>query len=434
MVIVQILERNILNINILKMTESPIWPSQQITYKNKCLIMVAMIVFATTFYSKAQSVSLGARFSPVVVSKAFVQNPSPAKIAGPKQNSLEADLYVINQITDHIGLKLSAGFGFVPWEFAINAPRSAFGTGDGQIFEAHSSNAYSYKSVGLSAIYNIPLKTDLIEVSAGLSLRRYTFGEDPDGFKTTYSGGSPGDIIVNINAVGNDIYPSMPVNVNYSIRTGRQTKLKIGVVRNIAFKPIADSELTVVMYNETFKGKFSPRTSFWGLNMQFEYSLTKLAEEKSEHKHIQKTPHLFRKSIFLEFSGTGIGFTGNFDMRFKPGQNDGFGFRAGIGSGYAYFSEDEDVLNRYLSLPLNLNYIIGKRRSGLEAGLGITPQFAFSQTTHGRQMPLQGFLNLGYRFQAIDKGVMFRTNWTPAISSDQIYARMFGLSLGYSFK
>ena len=86
----------------------------------------------------------------------------------------------------------------------------------------------------------------------------------------------------------------------------------------------------------------------------------------------------YSKAVFLELGGNGALFSANYEMRFKKGKQDGLGFRAGLG--------------------------------------GIR------------------FLNVGYRFQPIENGFLFKINWTPVISGGRFEPRWFGISLGYGFK
>lgn len=43
------------------------------------------------------------------------------------------------------------------------------------------------------------------------------------------------------------------------------------------------------------------------------------------------TPAQHNKAIYVEVLGNGVGISANYDMSFKRGVQDGFGFRAGIG-------------------------------------------------------------------------------------------------------
>lgn len=149
-----------------------------------------------------------------------------------------------------------------------------------------------------------------------------------------------------------------------------------------------------------------------------------------------------RKAVFVEGLGNGIFLSGNFDMRFKPDQNDGLGFRAGIGGGV--FNDNNDgSTNSFglLTFPLSVNYLVGKKRSSFESGIGLTPlinnvsiQSIDNEFFNRSGLGVSGFLNIGYRFQPINNGFMFRINWSPAFNSAGFSPRWFGLSLGYSFK
>lgn len=149
-----------------------------------------------------------------------------------------------------------------------------------------------------------------------------------------------------------------------------------------------------------------------------------------------------RKSIYAEALGNGIIVSANYDMRLKKNQNDGLGFRAGIGGG-SLAGYDETGMSAnigVLTFPLSLNYVVGKKRSGFETGAGFTPIYVSASVetdtefAHADGLGVTGFLNAGYRFQPINSGVMFRVNWTPAFNRSGFIPGWFGLSLGYSFK
>ncbi|HQS05811.1 MAG TPA: hypothetical protein PLT16_09260, partial [Daejeonella sp.] len=158
----------------------------------------------------------------------------------------------------------------------------------------------------------------------------------------------------------------------------------------------------------------------------------------------QKVPEITgkrRKAVFIEALGSGGLFSANYDMRFKPDQNDGWGFRVGVGIGEdlpvevykqrEYFGYYAD---RYLTIPLNINYIIGERRSGFETGITLTPELTNRKLENDPQVKLWTFLNAGYRFQAIKKGLLIRAAWTPGLVNKSFAPLWAGVSLGYSFK
>lgn len=149
-----------------------------------------------------------------------------------------------------------------------------------------------------------------------------------------------------------------------------------------------------------------------------------------------------RKTVFLEVFGNGLIASGNFDLRLKPDQNDGFGLRAGVGGGSfsGYDDQGNSVSIGVVTFPLAINYLVGKKRSSFESGLGITPMYLSAPGTitdeivSGKGFSVTGFLNAGYRYQPINNGLMFHVKWTPAVNSSGFSPKWFGLGLGYSFK
>ena len=77
------------------------------------------------------------------------------------------------------------------------------------------------------------------------------------------------------------------------------------------------------------------------------------------------------KSIYLELLGPSMMVGINYDARFKEGSP--WGYRTGLGFGYSesnWFFGDA-TSTRVYSVPLEVNYLIGKRKSKLELGVGV---------------------------------------------------------------
>jgi len=163
----------------------------------------------------------------------------------------------------------------------------------------------------------------------------------------------------------------------------------------------------------------------YGFNLNFGKAKS---GEFSTLKEVPAATGKLQKSIFVEFFGSAPFISGNFDMRFKPDRNDGFGFRAGAG-----------FFNNYISIPLGLNYIVGKRRSGFETGIGITPVVRMggnqdlSGDPNGSGLEALGFLSTGYRLQSTN-GFMLRANASIANTGSYFVFGWPGISIGYSFK
>ena len=84
----------------------------------------------------------------------------------------------------------------------------------------------------------------------------------------------------------------------------------------------------------------------------------------------QKTVASHNQSLFLELGGNGLGFSANFDSRFKKSDK-GLGYRIGIG---LLPGVDAVVIetSTWFILPFGINYLAGKAPNYFEAGLGGT--------------------------------------------------------------
>ncbi|MEJ8756689.1 hypothetical protein WG947_06770 [Pontibacter sp. H259] len=156
-----------------------------------------------------------------------------------------------------------------------------------------------------------------------------------------------------------------------------------------------------------------------------------------------ETPISHKKAIFVEAFGQGLNASVNYDMRIKKGVRSGLGFRLGVGGIFTGTSNADagNKVNGVVAFPIGLNYLIGENKSSFEAGLGVTPHYAdtvIDSPTNPKIIDengwdTNGYLNIGYRFQPLTNGFMFRVNWTPVISNTGFLAQNFGLSAGYSY-
>lgn len=137
------------------------------------------------------------------------------------------------------------------------------------------------------------------------------------------------------------------------------------------------------------------------------------------------------QNIFVELGGQGLLFTANYDSRFSK-RRDGLGGRAGIG----YISTGGDNAST-MTMPLSLNYLLGKGRQFFEIGLGAT-LLATSGNDNSfwikeNNSNIIGTMSFSYRLQPIDRGFSFRAGLTPIFKKNVFIPYYAGLSLGYSF-
>jgi hypothetical protein len=135
------------------------------------------------------------------------------------------------------------------------------------------------------------------------------------------------------------------------------------------------------------------------------------------------------QNIFVELGGQGLLFTVNYDSRFSK-KRDGIGGRVGIG----YIAEGGDYAT---TVPLSLNYLLGKGKHFFEMGLGATilstggtdESFLFDENNSN----LIGTMSFSYRLQPVDRGFSLRAGLTPVFNKNFFIPYYAGLSLGYTF-
>ena len=139
------------------------------------------------------------------------------------------------------------------------------------------------------------------------------------------------------------------------------------------------------------------------------------------------------RSVSLEVFGAQNTVGINYDSRFKG--NDGWGWRVGLGFGYGDNSGFIDQNIKGVGVPLEVNYLMGKKSSKLELGFGANFGFYHVKEKTGYYFPLGdgsgdkteyykssdnrfGYLmfgNIGYRYQRVS-GFMFRVGITPSFN------------------
>lgn len=137
-------------------------------------------------------------------------------------------------------------------------------------------------------------------------------------------------------------------------------------------------------------------------------------------------------AVFMEILGNGLVYSFNYDTRFTPKQ-DGLGGRAGI----SYLAIDGASV---ATVPLVMNYLLGKNGKYFEIGLGATYVAAADRTnTNSRANPINradgwlGTMSFGYRSQPVDGGFLFRAGVTPLFGSGSFWPFYPQISFGYAF-
>lgn len=140
------------------------------------------------------------------------------------------------------------------------------------------------------------------------------------------------------------------------------------------------------------------------------------------------------KSFYVEVGGPGF-ISANYDFRFQETRN-GMGARAGLG----YFSIEGES---FLTIPVQLNYLMGKGGHYFEMGIGAsyvrnsydtyywTANAEYTDRTVDSKA--LGSLIFGYRKQPVDGGFNFRAGLSPILFDGNFIPYLPYVSFGYSF-
>lgn len=135
------------------------------------------------------------------------------------------------------------------------------------------------------------------------------------------------------------------------------------------------------------------------------------------------------QNIFVQLGGPGLLLSLNYDTRFVN-RHDGIG--ATFGAGYVSISD-----NSLLTIPVQLNYLLGKNSRYFELGVGAT--YISSKGDKRDFLSLNdakstiGTMTIGYRFQPEDGGFNYKASLTPLFNSSTFFPFFGGVAIGYTF-
>lgn len=144
-----------------------------------------------------------------------------------------------------------------------------------------------------------------------------------------------------------------------------------------------------------------------------------------------------RNAIYVEIFGPGLLYSINYDRLITRHTS----LRAGVSkwSFPAFFFLVNGSID-FTGFPVTLNYLAGEGNSRLELGAGIVPMLVsldgeeifFGESVRGRATAVLGTASVGYRYQPMDGGFVFRIGFTPVFNFDKVFPTG-GLSVGVAF-
>ena len=157
------------------------------------------------------------------------------------------------------------------------------------------------------------------------------------------------------------------------------------------------------------------------------------------HTYAQsETTPLCKSSVYLEVGGVAGLWSLNYDWELREiNENLQLLGRAGLG----IYSEFNGAGFSDVIIPVSSMFLWGKSTHRVEVGGGITYynwtfRDVLMQDGFSRKTDLLGHLIIGYRFQKLKGGLMFRVTYTPIIITDsnKLFEHWAGGSIGYTFK
>lgn len=380
--------------------------------------------------------SISIRATPLSMDKAVINDSSPLGLEGSRSSAFNGGVEYQYNFKSGFGLASGIHIGYTTFYHKFGNQAAArisnFGFSSGYLYNTFSvSSSYSFKIRGLTfrahggpGLRYYQNGDARISLGQGADTKSWSKGE----YNPTKTLTSVGEDALLVNFSSPNDRTQFEVNAGLSIEKAisKCSILVFGIRKNWGLQPMADGDLDVRINNQLYKGKYDIYSNYFGLDFAFKYNLlpppTKTVRENKETAKYSNS----RKSVFGEFLGNSPGISVNYDQRFKSDSNGGLGFRVGVGVGrFDSFTP---------SVPVALNYILGDGRNGLEAGIGITPKIAFNKSDDESTLEAQGFLNLGYRFQPLRDGFMFRLTYTPTFNAEGLHMGWAGVSIGHTFK
>ena len=132
---------------------------------------------------------------------------------------------------------------------------------------------------------------------------------------------------------------------------------------------------------------------------------------------------IVKNNIYLELGGSGVLYSINYERTFIEKEILSLNGRFGISFFPGIFA-----------IPITMHILVGKIRNFLDIGTGISLIRLESSRDFDPFIPLQTII-VGYRFQSIYNGIVFRIAYTPFIewfNKPPVY-HWGGLAIGYRF-
>ena len=146
-----------------------------------------------------------------------------------------------------------------------------------------------------------------------------------------------------------------------------------------------------------------------------------------------------RHAVYAELGGPGLLYSLNYEHHLA--------IPVALRAGASFWQLSEQGTQRAMSaalMPLSASYLVGWGNHHLEVGLGLTWGLMRSDLNQRADLPveqlwlLSALAQVGYRYQPVSGGLVFRATFTPMVSGDRFaplgspYMLWGGLSVGWA--
>ena len=146
------------------------------------------------------------------------------------------------------------------------------------------------------------------------------------------------------------------------------------------------------------------------------------------------TKRMAANTVYLEVFGMGGYGSINYERLVLRHKNLHVGVR--LGAGTYRLRDFETHINPDITVPFAVNAYYGKTHH-IELGVGQTfTSIVKASPVDFKVMRDNSFssnINIGYRYQKHSKGMMFRMNYNPIMSTNSVFKHWYGVSIGYAF-
>lgn len=268
-------------------------------------IMFCFVIFNLQFTASAQTNELGFHISPAILAPAdFYRDTSI--VSAKSSIATSAGINFTHFLKSGLGIRAGINFGYMSSKFALSTSYTQ------ALAYPIFPSTFLYNSLTVEPVFRFKINQFKIETFAGADLRLFY-----NNMPGTYSLSSLATF--RTQEISDNFQSNVYAGLSYIISFKKSNQLSIGLTRNFGLTNIGYGNFRAPSTNNTFQTGFNSVSSSTGLRLHYSYNMKK----KENAEIVTEITGKHRKGLFIKATGSGGLFSANYDMRFKPDQNDG---------------------------------------------------------------------------------------------------------------